>query len=74
MKAIRESGVIPELAQIIREITLVARDTSKEIHKTAKEFKESGVMDDTARAIKETRQHASDTIQDVKYTAKHAFA
>ena len=54
MKALRESNVIPEMAETIRDASFAVRDTVSDINETTKELKKRGVISDTANAIETT--------------------
>ena len=54
MKALRESNVIPEMAETIRDASFAVRDTVSDINETTKELKKRGIISDTANAIETT--------------------
>lgn len=66
MKALRESGAIPELAEAIREGSFAVRDTANDINQTTKELKRKGIFVDTASAIESTFKSAEESIETVK--------
>ena len=66
MKTIRESGVIPEMAEAIRIGSFAVRDTVKDINETTKELKAKGVVVDTAGAVENTWKSVGESISAVK--------
>lgn len=66
MKALRESGAIPEFAEAIREGSFAVRDTVNDINETTKELKRKGIFVDTASAIESTYKSAEESIETVK--------
>jgi len=72
LQAIRDSGVIPELALSIREIAVLIRDISAQAREASKELKESGVMSEAAGTVKETVSSAKEVARDLKEVAKSA--
>jgi hypothetical protein len=51
---------------------MTARDTSREIHETARELKARGVNRDTATAVDETARSAMETAQTVSTLSEEA--
>ena len=72
MKTLRESGVIPEMAEAIREGSLAVCDTIKDINSATKELKKNGVIVDTARAVENTLKSAEDSLTLVREIASDA--
>ena len=68
IKAIRESGAIDELTEAVKEATIAARDTAKEISETARDMRERGVIRDTINAAEEVNVAARETAQTVRET------
>ena len=66
MKTLRESGVIPEMAEAVRDGSLTVRDTVKEINQTTKELKKNGIIVDTANAVESTLKSMEESVTTVK--------
>jgi len=66
MRALRESGAIPEFAEAIREGSFAIRDTVSDINETTKDLKRKGIFVDTASAIENTYKSAEESIATVK--------
>ena len=66
VKIIRQSGAIEELTEAVREATLAARDSAKEINGVATDLKQRGVIRDTITAGEEIGATARETAQTVK--------
>lgn len=66
MKALRESGAIPEIALAIREGSFAVRDTVRDINETTQELRNIGIVNDTANAVENTLKSAKESITTVK--------
>jgi len=66
VRTIRESGVIPQIAEVIRVTTFAVRDTAKEINNATQELKRNGVVGDTASAVETTLKSAEESIKTVR--------
>ncbi len=66
MKTLRESGIIPEMAEAIRDGSLTVRDTVKDIHETTKELKKNGIIVDTANAVENTLKSVGESVTTAK--------
>ena len=66
MKALRESGAIPEIALAIREGSFAIRDVVKDINETTQEIRKNGAVNDTASAVEDTLKSAKDSITTVQ--------
>ena len=72
MKALRESGAIPEVALAIRDGSFAARDIAKDISQTTKDLKRNGVIHETASAMEHTLKSAEESVMTVKDLATAA--
>ena len=72
MKTLRQSGVIPEMAEAIRMGSFAVRDTVKDINETTKELKAKGVVVDTAGAVENTWKSVGESISTVKELSSDA--
>lgn len=70
LRAIRDSGVIPELAVSLSEITALIRDISMQAKEASDELKKSGVMGETAGTVRETLASAKEVAHELKEAAK----
>ena len=70
LQAVRDSGVIPELAVTVREIATLIRDISAQARQASQELKESGVVSEAASSVKEAVGTVKDVGQDLKEAAK----
>ena len=68
VRAIRQSGAINELTEAVREASIAARDTAKEISDTASDMRERGIIRETIDAVEETNIAARETAQTVRET------
>jgi hypothetical protein len=68
VRAIGQSGAIDELTEAVREATIAARDTAKEISETARDMRERGIIRETIDAAEETNVAARDSAQTVRET------
>jgi methyl-accepting chemotaxis protein len=66
MNTLRESGVIPEMADAIREASFAVRDTAKDINETTQELKKNGVLVDAASAVEHALKSAEQSLATVK--------
>ena len=66
MKALRESGAIPEIAFAIREGSFAVRDIVKDINETTQELKKKGIVNDTASAVENTLKSAEESLATAK--------
>jgi hypothetical protein len=72
VKIIRQSGAIEELTEAVREATLAARDSAKEINGVASDLKQRGVIRDTIDAGEEIKTTAKETAQTVRDSVKRS--
>lgn len=66
VRTIRESGVIPQIAEAIRVTTFAVRDTAKEINEATQELKKNGIVGDAASAVETTLKSAEESIKTVR--------
>jgi len=75
VRTINASGVIPQIAEVIRVTSFAVRDTAKEINEATQELKRNGIMEDTSAAIETTlksTEKSIKTIREITTDAKNA--
>lgn len=72
MKALRESNVIPELAEAVCHASYAVRDTVGDINETTKELKRRGVIVNTANAVEATWKSTEDSVVIIKQITSDA--
>ena len=70
LQAIRDSGVIPELATSIREVAVLIRDISAQAREASKELRESGIVNEAASSVRETVDSTKEIARELKDAAK----
>lgn len=66
VRTLRESGVIPEMAEAIRDGSLAVYDTVKDINEATQELKKNSTVVDTADAVENTLKSVEESIATVK--------